>query len=84
MLMIFFKTDKFWNIIFTLSFIAAIIILGDYLHKNHYDLSMFKFHEFVIVTLAAYRMTRLLVYDKVLDFLFKKCYTFNKFEDRAN
>jgi hypothetical protein len=65
----FFKTEKFWNLLFTFSFLAVIILLGNYLYDNHYDIGMFKLQDFIIVTLAAYRMTRLLVYDKVLDFI---------------
>ncbi len=65
----FFKTEKFWNLVYTLSFLAIIVVLGSYMHKHDYDVSMFKPYEFMIVVLASYRMTRLLVYDKVLDFL---------------
>jgi len=67
--MSFFKSEKFWNIIFTFTFIGVIILIGDYIHYRKIDISMFKLGDFVILSLAAYRMTRLLVYDKVLDYL---------------
>lgn len=65
----FFKTEKFWNLIYTFTFLLIIVIVGDYMHIKGYDISMFRPSEFVIVVLASYRMTRLFVYDKVLDFL---------------
>lgn len=63
------KTEKFWNFIYSISFIIIIVIISFLDNNIHTLIQKLGFFDFVIISLAAFRLTRLLVYDKVLNFL---------------
>ena len=63
------KTEKFWNFIYSVSFIIVIVLISTFSDKIHVLIDNLKLFDFVVISLAAYRLTRLLVYDKVLNFL---------------
>lgn len=63
------KTEKFWNFIYSVSFIVVIVLISVFSNSIHFLIDDLKLFDFVVISLAAYRLTRLLVYDKVLNFL---------------
>lgn len=63
------KTEKFWNFIYSIGFIIAIILISSLSNNILFLIDNLKLFDFIVISLAAYRLTRLLVYDKVLNFL---------------
>lgn len=63
------NNEKFWNFIYATSFIIVTFIFSYYIIYLKIDFTKISNKELVIIALASYRLTRLLVYDKVLNFL---------------
>jgi len=63
------KSEYFWNFIYTIIFLSATYFLGYFLWRYQNFVTQLGVFDFIIISLASYRMTRLLIYDKVLNFL---------------
>lgn len=63
------KSEYFWNFIYTIIFLGLIIILGNFLWQQKLFITQLGVFDFIIISLASYRLTRLLIYDKVLNFV---------------
>ncbi len=64
-----FKSEYFWNFIYTVIFLSLTVLFSYLLIKNELYIQQLSVFDFVVLCLAAYRLTRLLVYDKVLNFI---------------
>lgn len=63
------NTEKFWNILSLLVYAFLVVVVGRMLsHKGIHPMKI-PVWEWIIMVLATYRMTRLLVYDKIFKFL---------------
>lgn len=62
------RTEYFWNFVYTIIFLFLTAFMGYYLWNNHLYINNLNVFDFVILSLASYRLTRLLIYDKVLNF----------------
>ncbi len=60
-----FKSDKFWNFMFTLTFISLTVISWYLIEANNIKLSDLGTFDLFIIGLATFRLTRLLIYDEV-------------------
>ena len=60
-----FASDKFWNFMFTLTFISLTIISWYLIEINNFSLSNLGTFDVFIIGLATFRLTRLLIYDEV-------------------
>lgn len=63
------KSEYFWNFVYTIVFLSLNIIIATILIQQQQFITQLSIFDFVILSLAAYRLTRLLVYDKVLNFI---------------
>jgi len=63
------KSEYFWNFVYTVVFLSLTFFIGYYLWKNHNFVTNLRVYDFIVISLASYRLTRLLVYDKVLNFI---------------
>ncbi|OFX21438.1 MAG: hypothetical protein A2033_13015 [Bacteroidetes bacterium GWA2_31_9] len=63
------KTEKFWNFVYSICFIIAILLISLFSDNILQLIDDLKLLDLAVISLAAYRLTRLLVYDKVLNFL---------------
>lgn len=63
------KSEYFWNFLYTLVFLGLVLFGGYFLWQQKLFLNQLKIFDFIIISLASYRLTRLLVYDKVLNFI---------------
>ena len=61
-------SEKFWNFIYAISFLGIAFAIGYYVFQLGIDITNLKNKELVIISIASYRLTRLLIYDKVLNF----------------
>lgn len=61
--------EKIWNFLFTLVFISLTIGTWEYIQYKNFNLGNLRFFDFLLMGLATYRVTRLLLYDKVFDFI---------------
>lgn len=59
------KAEKWWNIVSTLIFVALIAIAGNLLINAGIDVRKITAYELVLIAIATYRVTRMLVYDRV-------------------
>jgi hypothetical protein len=59
------KKDKSWNFLATLFFILCLIALGYFMRRQGIALQDISLLELFIMSLAAYRLTRILVFDKI-------------------
>lgn len=69
-------TDQyFWNIVFTL-FFASLVVSGSIILESVgvRDLRSIPLFDIVVITLATFRVTRLIVYDKITAFLREQFY----------
>ncbi|MCX7861609.1 MAG: DUF1360 domain-containing protein [Bacteroidales bacterium] len=64
-----FKSEYFWNFVYTIIFLIITFLIANFLIQNAFLIQQLSVFEFIVLTLAAYRLTRLLVYDKVLNFI---------------
>lgn len=60
-----FINDKGWNIIFTLLFFSLSVLAWECMRFYDVKLSEIKIFDLIIIGLATYRLTRLLIYDEV-------------------
>jgi hypothetical protein len=59
------KKDKSWNFLATLFFILCLTALGYFMHRQGIKLQDASVLELLIMSLATYRLTRILVFDKI-------------------
>ncbi len=64
-----FNSEYFWNFVYTIIFLIITTLLAYFLISERHLVQSLSTFDFVILSLAAYRLTRLLVYDKVLNFI---------------
>jgi len=57
--------DKSWNFLATIFFVICLVALGFYLHYKEIKLQDATVLELFIMSLATYRLTRILVFDKI-------------------
>lgn len=61
------KGMKTWNFIFIILYLILVVIVGILMNRNNlYPLGIF---EFTLISLATFRLIRLITYDKVMAFL---------------
>lgn len=63
------KSEYFWNFLYTLVFLGLVLFGGYLLWQQKLFITQLGIFDFIIISLASYRLTRLLVYDKVLNFI---------------
>jgi hypothetical protein len=61
--------QKFWNFMATLFYIILIVLLGFGLKHKGVDIRQIRIWEVFVLALASYRLTRILVFDKIFKFL---------------
>jgi hypothetical protein len=59
------QQEKFWNFLATLFFIAMVILVGFLMDKNGKKIDDIKLIDLTMMALATYRLTRILVFDKI-------------------
>ncbi len=64
-----FKSEYFWNFVYTIIFLAITVLIASFLISHSFLIQQLSVFDFIILSLSAYRLTRLLVYDKVLNFI---------------
>lgn len=64
-----FFSDKVWNFLFTVIFFSLTIIAWKLIEVYHVNLSEIKIFDLFIIGLAAFRLTRLLIYDEVFYYI---------------
>jgi hypothetical protein len=73
-------TDQyFWNFVFT-GFFAALVVMGAIIleTESYRPLSEFEVFDFVLLSLATFRLIRLFVYDAITKFFREQFYDANK------
>jgi hypothetical protein len=60
--------QKFWNFIATLFYVLLIVLLGFGLKHKGIDINQIRIWEVFVLALASYRLTRILVFDKIFKF----------------
>jgi hypothetical protein len=60
--------QKFWNFLATLVYIVFVVLLGYALKQKGVDIKQIRIWEVFVLALAAYRLTRILVFDKIFKF----------------
>jgi hypothetical protein len=61
--------DKFWNIIFTLTFFSLTVVAWKSMEAYNINLNDIKIYDLFIIGLATFRLTRLLIYDEVFYYI---------------
>ena len=59
------KKDKSWNFLATVFFVLCLIALGYFMHREGIKLQDASLLDLFIMSLATYRLTRILVFDKI-------------------
>ena len=59
------RRQKSWNFLATLFYIISVVALGYALKMNEIGVDDIRFRDLALMTLAAYRLTRLLVFDAI-------------------
>ena len=59
------RRQKSWNFLATLFYIISVIALGYALKVNEISVNDIRFRDLALITLATYRLTRLLVFDAI-------------------
>ncbi len=59
------QAEKWWNIVSTFVFIALVVLAGTLLIDAGVDIRNITAFEFLLIAISTYRMTRMLVYDRV-------------------
>ena len=57
-----------WNFTSLFVYLALVILVGYILEKNGHSIRNIGLKDLIIITLASYRMTRILVFEKILKF----------------
>jgi hypothetical protein len=60
--------QKFWNFLATIVYIVFIVLLGYALKRKNIDIKQIRIWEVFVLALATYRLTRILVFDKIFKF----------------
>jgi hypothetical protein len=60
--------QKFWNFMATIIYIVLIILLGYALKQKGVKIEEIRIREVLLLALASYRLTRILVFDKIFKF----------------
>ncbi len=61
--------EKIWNILSMLTYAVLVVLLGRYLDQNAFKLEDISVWEWIILALATFRLTRMILYDRVFKFL---------------
>ncbi len=59
------KNERIWNIVSMFVFVLLLIALGTLLNSKGFDIKQVTLFELTLVSLATYRMIRLMVYDRI-------------------
>ncbi len=59
------KTEKIWNIVSMLVFVLLLIVLGIQLQEKGIWIENISLFDLLLICIATYRMTRLIVYDRI-------------------
>ncbi len=59
------NTERIWNLVSMFVYVLLIIAVGALLHNRDIDITGISIFELLIISIATYRMTRLLVYDRI-------------------
>jgi hypothetical protein len=59
------KTEKIWNVVSMLVFVLLLIVLGILLKAEGTEITDIRLLDLLLICIATYRMTRLLVYDRI-------------------
>ena len=59
------RRHKFWNFLATIIYLACWVMLGFLLQKKAIKIEQVRIWEFFLLALATYRLTRILVFDKI-------------------
>jgi hypothetical protein len=59
------KTEKIWNILSMVVFVLLIIVAGTLLIEKGIDVSGITWGDLILISIATYRMIRLMVYDRI-------------------
>jgi hypothetical protein len=63
------RKHQAWNFWSAFVFFGAVVLVGYLLRKKGIDIEELTFKQSVIIVLAAYRMTRILVFEKIFKYL---------------
>jgi hypothetical protein len=63
------KKHQAWNFWSAFVFFGAVVLVGFLLERKGIDIRAMSFKEAVIIVLASYRMTRILVFEKIFKYL---------------
>ena len=64
------KEQNFWNIIFSIVFVLLVFYISyKIIERNPNLITEISFFEFLIISVATFRLARLLTYDKIMFFL---------------
>lgn len=61
--------DNFWNFVFSVLFLLVFILSFIILEDRYINISQIDFYELILLSLAVFRLTRLIVYDHAMLFL---------------
>ena len=64
-----FTREKIWNVISILVFAGFVVVLGYTLGKCNIDVKNITVWNWVIIVLATFRLTRMILYDRIFKFL---------------
>jgi hypothetical protein len=59
------KTEKVWNILSMVVFVLLLIVAGSLLIESGIDVTRITWGDLILISIATYRMIRLLVYDRI-------------------
>ena len=59
------KTEKIWNVLSMFVFVLLLIVLGTFLIERGIAIEDIRLFDLLLICIATYRMTRLLVYDRL-------------------
>jgi len=62
-------SKKLWNSFYTLLFISTTIFAWHIMRNHNIKIEELQIIDFIIIALATYRMTRLLIYDEIFSYL---------------
>jgi len=62
------KKHQAWNFWSAFVFLSAVVLVGFLLRENGVDIEELTFKEAILIILASYRMTRILVFEKIFKY----------------
>ena len=62
------RQEKTWNFLSLVVYAALVGVTGHFFEKKGMEISSIPFWEWVIMALATYRLTRIMVYDRIFKF----------------